>query len=932
MSFNNIKFEKEYPILKSYILPYRDNDKIVDYRELIDNDIEIYKSILEKLKEFITATFKIVPKELNDIEKLELISDLISLFFRLPLLKEIIPSTTLNPLKIYLYYRLYYKIYVPKDPIEFIEEAYKNLSKFQNTVLFKILSEEELSNNIEKVWFTIPADTRPGFNTSGLIPHLLLTSAISWILAIDKGFNRKDIAILRLASLLHDIGKPFNYKKHVEVSKIIAEILLKDLIPLDEINRIIENHHILEYSDRYVDILREADRIASTIDRIKNLIEKYIGEDIKDYAIKLGLKYENAFGIGKDSWDFWSKIVKEDIEGFKNLCKKFVEKIRKETENFTKPIKVSPEEIREYEKILICICDIASIQSFIKRSQEIRITIAASQVIDNIVMAYIPLYIQLGILSKINVWYPYESYIYTAGGVDEFLLPSNIVHNIENVIKEINEKISKYEASLRFAYSEIYNDMYTMLKNLFRKLSDKKYSVKLESKTIEEYEVRNGSEILCNICYKDKPIRKKETIEGTKELCNICYSLYDLGNNISFKERYESSIILNGKEYNFKKIYGNKDWDDISKYIIEIISGHSEIELDFLERGRIKRRNVAIVKIDGNLMGPFMGTSISFTDVYERSARIDLALKKSIFKALEKIHNGINDLINDDIEAIKQCAAILLGILYAGGDDSLIILPSWLALLFSWIIGNEFRLNLGNARGLGIGIAVGNAKANIWSLISASDELKTEAKKYIRNNPSYTSIMFDIAEETTLTDGIVKSRLRYLENEKLTIQPLILNHNNDALKEYVKLLFNISEYDELLKLSYLLSRYDKKEVLPESLRNNKNLMELLKQKQRYAKDIRSALQEVIQIADKTVKIEFSPKDYVYIKWFVSLLYAYRQSVRLKGKDKENIYKVIINISPKKTIDDFIKGNVTRLDNASYLDADRLIKIIGGGVI
>ncbi|MBS7613541.1 HD domain-containing protein, partial [Candidatus Bathyarchaeota archaeon] len=563
IGFYDIKFEKAYPVLKSYIVPYREDGVFFDCRELTDDDVEAYKRVLVGLKKFIVEIFKLtegLDLESSEVEKIELIGDLISLFFRLPLLKEIIPSTMLSPLKVYLYYRLFHRMYMPTDSIEFIENAYRNLQRLQKTDLFKMLLEEGLSNDIEKAWFTIPADTRPGFNSSGLIPHLLLTSAFSWALAVDRGFNRREVAVLRLASLLHDIGKPFDYRRHPEASKYIAEVLLRDLIPMDEMDeicKIIVYHHLPKYSDRYVDVLREADRTASTIDRVKNLVEKYIGKDIENYSANLGLNYEDAFGVGRDSWEFWSRIVEENRKSLEELSRKFVREIRKETENFTRPIKIPREEVIACKKVLICIYDVANIQGLIGRSQEIKITIAASQLIDGIVMAYIPLQIQREICEKANVWYPYESFIYTAGGLGEFLLPSNIVHgDIEGIVGKINKAISKYGTSIRFAHSETYDDMYTMLKELFRKLSNRKYSIELEPKTVQRHVVKDGSVVLCNTCYMDTPTRSIETIEGLKEVCNTCCQLYKLGDEISFKERYESSIVLNGKERELKKLYG----------------------------------------------------------------------------------------------------------------------------------------------------------------------------------------------------------------------------------------------------------------------------------------------------------------------------------------------------------------------------------------
>ncbi|MGC8949431.1 MAG: hypothetical protein ACP5OK_08875, partial [Thermoprotei archaeon] len=118
MSLSDIRVQKIYPILKSYVVPYFEDNMLLDCRELKDIDVETYKRVLERLKEFIEEAFLFIEKlglRLNDVERIELIGDMISLYFRLPLLREIISSTTLNPFKLYLYYRLFHKIHLPKD-------------------------------------------------------------------------------------------------------------------------------------------------------------------------------------------------------------------------------------------------------------------------------------------------------------------------------------------------------------------------------------------------------------------------------------------------------------------------------------------------------------------------------------------------------------------------------------------------------------------------------------------------------------------------------------------------------------------------------------------------------------------------------------------------------------------------------------------------
>ncbi|MCR6692984.1 MAG: HD domain-containing protein, partial [archaeon YNP-LCB-003-016] len=720
-SFEELKFEEPYPIFKSYVVPYRDDAGIIDYRRVKSEDVETYKDVLKKLREFLQSILEIeIVKSYDEVRKLELIGDLISLYFKIPLLKELFPSAILSPLKIYMLCRVHLvptshkgkkpskelkELLFKTPPADFIEGIYKGKEKYSSIIerLTTILADEKLCKDIEKSWFIFPSDTRPGFNTSGLIPHLLLTSAIAWSLAtINKKLDRNKIAVLRLASLLHDIGKPFNYRQHVEPSKIVAEFLLNGLIPkptLDKIVDIISKHH--EPTDDLSIILRKADTMASTIDRVRQLVESYLKEDLESIAKELNLNYKDGLETGPIAWDFWIKVYKErGLKIFEDLNSKFLNSLRKETDGFKSPVKPFREvegerrEEEDYKNVLVGVIDVAGIQKYISRSQEIKVTSGASLLIDYLVMAYAPFYIQSN-MDEHDIWVPYESFIYTAGGIVEFVMPRLFINEFGKIVgDQLNDILSKNGLKVTFAHTQFHDNMYVMIRELTNNLHLKKNMLKYESMKIERISEIKGSEDLCQLCYSDDAKLTLQLPGESKRVCEICELLYKFGDGISFRERYEAKINLFKREFVAKDVY-DLDWKDANRYVIELISGHDGLELEKLKKKEVEIRDIAVLKIDGNLMGPFMATSISPTDMYERSARIDIALKNAVIKALNIIYESISKLHGNLNESAKPCISTLLGTLYVGGDDSLIIMPSWASIAFSWIVGNEFRSNMG---------------------------------------------------------------------------------------------------------------------------------------------------------------------------------------------------------------------------------------------
>ncbi|MEM3448992.1 MAG: HD domain-containing protein [Thermoproteota archaeon] len=892
-SFNEVKFEEPgYPIIKAFVVPYRDGGNIVSTRRVTEKDIEVWREVLSELKKFISESLEFARevRNLSQTEELELTSDLIALFFKIPLIREPLPATAPNPLKGYLLYRLLYfqgvedKITKPTELVELIysREITKSLNELKPVA---VLSDVGLAEKIEHCWFVLPSDTRPSLNIAGLIPHLLLTSALVWAKATVEGFFRKEAAIMRLTAMLHDIGKPFRYADHVTASVEVAEILLEGTSYVDEIKEFILKHHVRKAETEEAKILSEMDSIASSIDRLVELSKKTIGDRIREISAEVRLDSNDAYSIGPKGWVFWRKIYQHDESSIENLSKEFVEKIIQKMENYIKPIEDTKGE--SVKNIEIGLIDVGEIQSFVFSSEELRTVTAASLTIDTLVMAQMPLLIQRHLRNK-DIWFPYEAILYSGGGVLELVLPSNLTNLIEEVCKKVEEIRVRYASvPLSTKYGEVH-------RNLANKIQEKKFQIELEKRA---FEINTGKGVrnLCELCYLNPPLRKIKTPEGEKNVCDKCGKLYEIGFNLHFRAKYESEITIGKGKKRFAPLcIFDMNWEgEADKWVIEIISGHEKKEL----KEAIRLRNLGVVKVDGNLMGPFMGTCLSPSDAYERSARIDLALKKAIEYAVEALFEGVLSVSKNEEDADKAAASVKLGILYAGGDDGLFFMPSWCILPFAIILGREFSSNLGNARGLAIGGVASPARSNVWAMIAAASMLMEKAKAEARRSPSSNLLCFDVVESGTLSDSSAESRLESLRDQFLSSQPY-------GVEDLFKIVINgYSSDSEAFGKCYVLSRF------PELC--NDELKRRVEDDQKRVKQIRSAINSSLSAARSRVE----SSEYIPIAAF---FYAKRQEARM---GEHSPYREVLKLIPLKL------GEKSRLT-----DADRLIKIVGGGVL
>ena len=926
-----------YPIYKSYILPYRlAGNEIVDVLEVTRENIENWRSMLSNLRKFLRECMEYAARRENrvdEVAKIELLNDLVVLFFRIPLVRELLPSIIPSPLKAYLFYRLleggFEEIeYGGEDILERVYAFYDRVvrERFLEMSVSRFFDDPNIYDLIERCWFEIPADTRPGLNTSGLIPHLITTAAIAWALATSEKLTREEKAILVLAALFHDIGKPFKYHDHVDVSVDVCRWVIGDLVRPDTLDRVtyLIRHHHIDTEDRLVKILRAADAGSSEIDRLQERFRSLLQGEIKNLADKLGISLEE-FHKRMNTWELWEQIHKQDQEAIRRLSRGFVAKVRELLDNFLKPATRigetggTPIAGEARGKIFIGLVDVGSIQEFVTSTSELRCLAAASLVIDTVTMSYIPYTLQRS--AHPDGPLPLASILYAAGGIIEFMIPEAIKDKVEGILGELNKILSRHGVPIRWSLAPLLDDYSSTMQKLGENITLTKYRIRELEYTIQPSTGR-GVRQVCKICYK-RPIEAGKYIstpEEVKESCGTCKALYDIGSEIHFKNRYESKIIFNGLEISPRDAFG-LEWGEAGRVTIELISGHDGRELEGILKGEpgYKYRNIAVVKLDGNLMGPFMASCISLTDAYERSARIDIALKKSLEKAYRDLVEAVRNTTGDDGEAWKLISQLKLGIIYAGGDDALLLMPSWAAPGFILVVGREFPLYMGGARGLSIGLAVGDAKTNLWGLINEANALMDdEAKKKSRRDPSKSYVCYDISETATLTGTSVKSRYEELRALNLTCQPFKIE-GEDGLTSLMKLVI-CREDDplQIFKTLYLMSRFEgglREDIVKEA--------NSVKEK---AKRLRNCIFEVIDAAQRMSSKLGGLKDH----WIaLSYVYSSRQAAR-EGVSEEvrEGYRTVSQLVRVIEGD----GLAGRRWISLYSDAERLIKICGGGAL
>jgi hypothetical protein len=721
-------------------------------------DPELFLRYLDNLGRFLRESVKASGVEECE-ERLELVADLIALFYKAPLLEEPIRGMSLSPFKSYLVYRVLRHKFGGRFIGKTMKDVLDEIDVDEMRDIFSIL--DETSEFADKIIFEIPADTRPGYNLSSLIFHLLAVSALSWSKFGIQGRRRK--AILRIASLLHDIGKPIDPVNHVKRSVEIANRLLSGLIcdeDLGCVREIIENHHNIDYKGAMkeeISLIREADMFASGMDRLDSIVKASV---LRHLAEIDGISEKEAFEkyYRRGVWENWVELEGKKPGITRELTEKCVKYVLSEE------IKAEKEEF--LSGVYMVKLDVASIQDFIRESEKLPILSASSYIVDLAVMFNSLRSVQEGLPG-----YPAECFLYSAGGNIIAVAPDIHLQSIEKLLERgFKDYLGFGPLNVRISHAPLYKDYRKIIEELDHDILMKKLSIpdkEQENKLI-------GIERPCDYCKKRPATESVEMEEEIFYLCEECRERQKFFENRGhMKSKWEEAEVLSKKR--ISEVFNGRKWKDVSEWIMELIAGHDENPREKDKKSEERYLNIAIIKLDGNLMGAFMARSISLSDALERSARIDMALKRAFKRAIEVIHEGSNE---------REEARVLLGLQYMGGDDALILAPSWLSYPLSTILLIEFSRNMGysfdkdlliyTGATLSIGLVAMPPAHNLWAALDAADLLLEKAKEDGRIPFYMGAIAFDVTEGGLLTGRTAGTRMNELISRGLSSQPWIL--------------------------------------------------------------------------------------------------------------------------------------------------------------
>ncbi|QGA55497.1 HD domain-containing protein [Sulfolobus sp. E5-1-F] len=746
-------------------------------RVVLVNESEVQslrKGVVDALKALALSACEFAGN--NETKATNIFADLISMIYKLPMLISYVSSNKMqtshsnNELSTPYEYFFAYIVsrHLSDDPMP-VDDTEKLLDKLEEKkdAVREVLDYVTTLRKIYEQLLYVPADTRPGYNFTSLASHLQLSSILVWLL--QKG--SVDLNYLRISALLHDLGKLFNPTQHVSESiKILDEVIegsecLK--ANLTRVKSLIEQHHApLET------ILNNADRLAAATDRFSEIVKGALNNS------KIGECYSLCYGKDARTKECMECLEKYGDETYKEESKRLYDIISNSV--VSQKVEGNPIGYLVY-------VDFPGIQRFITSFPKLREMSFASFLVDFVTSVYSFIlldqayYERTGKKSRI----PAEALLSGYGGHSYIIVRSDVGSKDE--VKALlgsgsSSALSKLDIRLDVKVVDFAYESYVRnYKEIYEEIRSKSYERYLINGDGRVYSY--GLHRVCDNCGIRPAVDESEDGEY---LCETCKLVRNLSKDRGFMAKYKSTYTLVDEGQKLIKIcprndikFERKSDEYASKYAMEIIAGYRNIS---------DSRYVALIKADGNNAGKIFGNTVTFSEYVDKSFRLDFGVKKMFYDTLLEIMRASND------ESIKKdlVSRILLGVLYLGGDDIMLLSPSAIAVPFAV----KMFKNSVNYTGFTFKVGVISVKPDhpVQFAYNAVNALMEESKIHTGEKSSIGVLVFS---STLASEGVVKSDLESYRKKKESL--LMVSNDIDDVENFLRMM-ELNDFGKLIEL------------------------------------------------------------------------------------------------------------------------------------
>lgn len=686
-------------IVRGYIIPKIIGEHVVYSENVSGIEVKVLDTLHEIIQDVLMDVCRSLNRKIESVDDLNHFLNLYVLYLKTILYRDAIEGILLSPVKGQYFHYMEKHIRNKACMSRLTEEEVK---EYTETLVdeVEIISKKFKPIDVDTL-LKFPADTRIGLNTSGLIIHFLTVSSIASSIYLNDYEDKYDLVKIRFLSLFHDLGKLQVWKRHEEKSADLIEKWILNsgsIVEGSEAWKLIEDViTILKegiFEDKCYRIFKIADKVASQIDRIKKAIELSLSEEskeefirkVEEYLVKKGVKvsfkdFGEAYKEIENDGYFWNEFLSvSDIMKYTDEFCKNISRITIDNKVITSFFEKG--ELIEEVKGKVCIVrfDFSGIQSFIW-TNDVRSIMGGSRIVDFVIYVFLPCLLM-------NLGLPYESVLIFGGGNLTAIIPFKYIDKINEQLKNI--KLPGVRINIGF--SQIYDNYMYMNREIERSLRLSKQRVDvIRPISLEIFHK-------CDFCGRE--IASEYIKDKDVKVCGKCKFKYEIGDMEYFKVRSALFYIALKSEEKIAKIAENLMKGDL----LVFMAGH---KLEESKETLKEYNNLSLIRFDGNIIGQFICSAVSITDLFERSVRIDKAVKDAVNEFF-----GILKSVLGEEDALRFC----LGILYVGGDDGTLIMPSLMSIPFSLYLLQRYYLSLGGKSTLSVALISAKPKHPIIPL------------------------------------------------------------------------------------------------------------------------------------------------------------------------------------------------------------------------